>query len=155
MNFDTPLPLDDLIDLSMATLPAAWNIVRGHIHAVANERFEMTAEQFHIMRHISRGVNSVSQIAAAKRISPSAISQSVDILVNRGLILRSHDADDRRRITLALTPQGQKLLAEVFAETHAWLTERWQNLTPEQVETAMRGLTVLAEALDIHPSQTK
>jgi len=39
-------------------------------------------------------------------VSKQALSQSVDMLVDRGYLERGRDPRDRRRVTLALTPRG-------------------------------------------------
>src|SRR5271166_4829725 len=40
-------------------------------------------------------------------ISKQAVSQLIDIMVMRGYLERSADADDRRRMLLRLTPRGR------------------------------------------------
>ncbi len=73
-------------------------------------------EQFHILRHIRRGLGSVSELAEVKQISRSAISQAVDLLVERGLICRLQNAQDRRNIPLELTEAGNSLLDTIWGE---------------------------------------
>lgn len=143
--------LDELIDVYLLTVPSTWSIVRGQLHTVASEHYDISAEQYHILRHIYFGVNTVSQLANVKRISPSAISQGVDILVNRGFVSRTGDANDRRRIELELTPEGEKLLLAIFAETHARLSAQLQELDPQAMQTAIEGLKVLAEIFKLQP----
>jgi DNA-binding MarR family transcriptional regulator len=51
-------------------------------------------------------------LADGLEISPSAASQQVDKLVERGLLLRSEDPQDRRRLRLSLTSQGEEAAGE-------------------------------------------
>ena len=91
------------IEAFWSTIPPVWNRVRGNVRAIALENFDISVEQFHILRHIRRGLSSVSELAEVKQISRSAVSQAVDILVARGLICRRQNALDRRNIPLELT----------------------------------------------------
>lgn len=130
------------IDLFWETVPPLWNFVRSHIRAMATTQFDITVEQFHVLRHVRRGIGSVGELATAKGISRPAISQAVDILVNKGLLTRVQSTQDRRYVKLALTGEGNHLLDAVFKETRKWMKERMESLTAQQLES-------LAEAMDI------
>lgn len=51
-------------------------------------------------------------LADGLEISPSAASQQVDKLVERGLVGRSEDPQDRRRLRLTLTDSGEEAAGE-------------------------------------------
>ena len=91
------------IEAFWSTIPPVWNRVKGNVRAIAVDHYDISVEQFHILRHIRRGLTSVSELAQVKQISRSAISQAVDILVARGLICRRQNALDRHNIPLELT----------------------------------------------------
>lgn len=55
-------------------------------------------------------------LADGLAISPSAASQQVDKLVDRGLMCRAEDPQDRRRLRLKLTPQAEESIGE-YAHT--------------------------------------
>ena len=86
--------------------------------------FGISVEQFHILRHIRRGSGSVSELAEVRQISRPAISQAVDVLVDKGLILRSQSDTDRRYIRLELTPDGDRLLNAIFEKNRAWMARQ-------------------------------
>ena len=49
---------DDLhqaVETFWETFPPFWQRIRAHIRQVATEQFEISVEQFHILRHIRRG----------------------------------------------------------------------------------------------------
>lgn len=141
-----PLPaeqLEQVIDRFWETVPPLWNQVRAHIRAVAAAEFGLTVEQFHILRHIRRGVTSVSELATAKQISRPAVSQAVDGLVQRGLISRTPNLVDRRCVQLELTPAGNALLAAVFENTHGWMKEQLAGLTPGELAELLGALEAL------------
>lgn len=139
---------DQAIDRFWETVPPFWNIVRSHIRATATTNFDITVEQFHVLRHVRRGMGSISELATAKSISRPAISQAVDILVNKGLLTRVQSTQDRRYVELALTDAGSNLLDTVFKDTRAWMKERMHALTASELESITRGLEVMKKMLE-------
>src|SRR5512135_2334585 len=105
---------DQAIDRFWETVPPVWNFVRSHIRTTATENFDITVEQFHVLRYVRRGKDCMSELAAAKNISRPAISQAVDILVHKGLLARTQSTQDRRYVELSLTEAGNALLDAVF-----------------------------------------
>lgn len=139
-------PLQLAIDRFWETIPPTWHRVRGNLRQISTENFGITVEQFHILRHIRRGVTSVSELAEAKQISRSAISQSVDMLVEKGWITRQPDPSDRRYITLALTSSGEELLNAVFQQNRAWMRAKMAHLSPADLTMLTQALTILKTA---------
>ena len=135
------------IDRIWETLPPVWSLVRDHLRSIASEKFDISVEQFHILRHIRRGLTSVSELAEVKRISRPAISQAVDTLVEKNLLTRQQDAGDRRFVNLALTPGGEALLDQIFQENRAWMAARLASLGPEDLECMIHGLETLKTLL--------
>jgi DNA-binding MarR family transcriptional regulator len=131
------------IDRFWEVIPPLWNLVRENVRSIASEQFDISVEQFHILRHIRRGVTSVSDLAEAKGISRPAISQAVDLLVEKGLISRQQEKGDRRFVKLALTPAGDDLMAQIFKENRAWMASRLESLSPGDLECLVQGLQTL------------
>jgi len=95
--------LEQTLDSFWEIVPPLWGYIRAHIRAIATENFDISVEQFHILRFIRRGYGSVSSLASARNISRPAVSQGVDTLVRKGLVtrkrppLRGTGADIRRQ----------------------------------------------------------
>ena len=134
------------IDRFWESIPPVWNQIRGHLRSIAQEKFEISVEQFHVLRHIRRGIRSVSDLATVKQISRSAISQSVDGLVEKGLISRRPHANDRRFVELELTPSGDAMLNAIFDENRAWMIEKLSALTPEELAQMQQAFHLLKDA---------
>ena len=62
------------IDRFWETIPPLWGMIRTHIRGEATKNFDISVEQFHILRHVRRGTGSISELATAKNISRPAIS---------------------------------------------------------------------------------
>lgn len=134
MNINSKNLLRHAVEAFWETFPLFWHRVRAHIRQAAAEQFEITVEQFHILRHIRGGQCTVSDLAEAKNISRPATSQAVDMLVNKGLIVRAPDARDRRQIQLSLTDSGDALLDAIFEDTRQWMMQTLSPLSDEELQ---------------------
>jgi DNA-binding MarR family transcriptional regulator len=83
------------------------------------------------------------ELAARERVSPPAMTKHVDRLERDGLVARTQSAEDRRRVGVSLTEEGQRVLRRVRSRRTAWLAQRLRGLSPEElaaVEAAVEPL---------------
>lgn len=139
---------DQSIDRFWETIPPLWNFIRSHIRATATANFDITVEQFHVLRHVRHGIRSISDLAIAKNNSRPAMSQAVDVLVNKGLLTRVQSTQDRRYVELALTDMGNNLLDTVFKETREWMKQRMSELSADELETMTKAMEVMKKMLE-------
>lgn len=95
---------------------------------------------FHILHSGSCGVTDLGEHLG---VSSAASSQMLDRLVERDLILRSEDPNDRRGKQIALTEKGRQLLKEGVQARQDWMRDLAETLTPSEKETILAGLTLL------------
>jgi DNA-binding MarR family transcriptional regulator len=136
-------PSTILIEKFWESVPPAWRQTRSQIRHIAVEKFQMTEEQFQVLRRIRKGSASVSALAATSQTSRSAVSKAVDALVRRGYVSRSQDPDDRRNIPLSLTPEGQHVMDAIFAEAGTWILSRLECLNEDELESLLQGMESL------------
>jgi DNA-binding MarR family transcriptional regulator len=132
-----------VIESFWGTIPPVWNRIKGNIRDIAEEQYDIKVEQFHILRHIRQGLGSVSNLARVKQISRSAVSQAVDVLVERGLIRRRQDLRDRRNIPLELTASGNALLDTISEKNRAWMRAQMSSLSARDLNTLSRAMEIL------------
>jgi DNA-binding MarR family transcriptional regulator len=137
-----------LVEKFWETVPPSWFQTRARIRGAAAEQFGLTVEQFQVLRRIRRGFDSVSAIAEESRLSRPAVSKTVDGLVNRGLVARQTDQQDRRHIRLSLSSEGERVLMGIYAETNTWLEAQFATLTDSQRADLLRGLEALGEVMN-------
>jgi DNA-binding MarR family transcriptional regulator len=125
------------IDKFWECFPPVWHTLKAHIRHEAAENFNITVGQFHILRRIKNGTDSVSKLADDRHTSRPAISRSVDMLVNRGLVNRTHNPYDRRIVQLSLTEEGQSLMEEIFCNTRKWMAEKLSVLGDDEFEAIL------------------
>jgi len=77
---------------------------------VALAEYDVTAEQFGVLHAIYRGkATSPSELARLRYRHSAAITYTLDVLEKRKLLARKRSREDRRVITLQLTPAGTEV----------------------------------------------
>lgn len=141
-------PLDQAIDRFWETVPPLWSAIRAHIRAKATSEFDISVEQFHILRHVRRGTCSISDLATARNISRPAISQAVETLVQKNLLIRVQSKQDRRFVELALTQSGAALLETIFQDTRSWMKRLMGTLTINELENIAHAMDAMKQMVD-------
>jgi DNA-binding MarR family transcriptional regulator len=146
--------LRQVVEAFWESYPPFWRTIRSHIRNVAVDQFAISVEQFHILRHVRKGHGSVSELAQIQQISRPAISQAVDILVNKGLITRTQSSQDRRCVRLDLTSAGNDLLDAIFNHTRQWMMQVLAALDESELQNLLRSMDALKKILsgDLHDS---
>ena len=88
----------------------------------------------------------VGELAAQEHVSAPAMSNHVDRLERDGLAIRTPSPNDKRRVGLTLTAEGQRMLRRVRSRRTAWLASRLGKLDPNElasVEAAVEPLSRL------------
>jgi DNA-binding MarR family transcriptional regulator len=90
---------------------------------------------------------SLRELAAEERISAPALSGYVDRLEKAGLLARVRDENDRRRVGLALTDEGERLLRRVRARRTTWLADRLRGLDDDELAAVEAAIEPLGKLL--------
>jgi DNA-binding MarR family transcriptional regulator len=90
----------------------------------------------------------VGALATRERVSAPAVSNHVDRLERDGLVERTPSAEDKRRVGLTLTDEGQRVLRRVRSRRTAWLASRLGRLDPAELEAVAYAIGPLARLLD-------
>ncbi len=114
------------------------------------EQLGITARQATLLWLVKRRPGlSLAELATEEGISAPAMSGHVDRLERAGLLERVRSSDDRRRVGLRLTDEGERLMRRVRARRTTWLADRLKALDPtelEAIELAVPALMKLLEA---------
>ena len=90
----------------------------------------------------------VRELATLERMSAPGMSKYVGRLEAAGLILREPSGEDRRRVGLRVSGEGERVLRSVKSRRTAWLAARLQGLSEaelEAVDAAIEPLQVLID----------
>jgi DNA-binding MarR family transcriptional regulator len=108
------------------------------------EQLGITARQVTFLWLVKRSPGlSLAELAAEEGVSPPAMSGHVDRLERSGLLERVRSSDDRRRVGLRLTDDGERLLRRVRARRTTWLTQRLQALEENDLEAIEAAVPAL------------
>ena len=95
------------------------------------------------------GPASISDLAAAERMRPQSMAQTVSDLERAGLVSRRPDPDDGRRAFVELTAAGLELLRTTRARRETWLTEALEReLGPRERELLREAVALLDRIAD-------
>jgi DNA-binding MarR family transcriptional regulator len=102
-----------------------------------------------LMRLEREGPASTSDLAAAERMRPQSMAQTVRDLEDAGLITRRPDPSDGRRALLELTKAGLDALAAVSARRDSFLSRGIQHeLTAAERRTLSDAVALLRRLAD-------
>ncbi|WKG05106.1 MarR family winged helix-turn-helix transcriptional regulator [Mycolicibacterium sp. HK-90] len=99
----------------------------------------LTLSQLELLGEASRsGSTTPAEMGARLHVRAQSLTDSINELVRRGLIVRRPDDNDRRRQLIEITVEGTELLQADRAERDAWLhaTMR-ENLTDLEFDLLM------------------
>lgn len=138
----------DLSDLATPTLMRAARgtyarSIRAHLQAIGVN--DLPRNGAFILFGVSASGAAPGDLPGGLGVSKQAVSQAIDVLVNRGYLERHPDPSDRRRITLERTARGHEVVAAVERGTEAIDAQLAERLSPAGVEAMRAGLTALAE----------
>lgn len=105
---------------------------------------DVTLSQLSALATVARrGPVSLKELADVERISPPSMTRISTGLEERGLVVRTVDAADRRVARLAITESGRRLLEETRSRRDAYLAERLQALPAAELEALTHALPIL------------
>jgi DNA-binding MarR family transcriptional regulator len=90
----------------------------------------------------------VRELAALERMSAPGMSKYVGRLEAAGMIVREASDEDRRRIGLRVSPEGERVLRSVKSRRTAWLAARLRGLSEEELEAVDAAIEPLQELID-------
>jgi DNA-binding MarR family transcriptional regulator len=88
----------------------------------------------------------MSVIAGALGVSLATATGVVDRLVDRGLVVREGDPEDRRVVLCRLSNKGEKMLVGLWQLARKHAEMMFRSLSPEKLVAVREGLEALLEA---------
>jgi DNA-binding MarR family transcriptional regulator len=83
---------------------------------------------------------TAGELATAVGLSPGAVTTVLDRLEGRGFVSRTRDPDDRRRVTLTLTPEANRRAWEAYGPLGEMGGPMIAELSDEELEAVIRFL---------------
>jgi DNA-binding MarR family transcriptional regulator len=105
---------------------------------------------FRLLGILADHSRNLSELAVQQAVSLPTMSNSISVLVERGWVNRVPSQDDRRQVSLELTPEGRAVLVKMRSEAEARVAELLGQLSPEDLKSLAAGLAVLEKVLAAH-----
>jgi DNA-binding MarR family transcriptional regulator len=120
--------------------------LRREIHSLG-----VTGGQVSLLIQIQRtpGIG-VRELAQRERMSAPGMSKYIARLEAAGL-LRREELEDRRRVGIRLTEEGERVLRSVKKRRTAWLAARLRELDDDELEAVDAAIEPLARLLEVQP----
>jgi DNA-binding MarR family transcriptional regulator len=103
----------------------------------------------------NRGATTTGKLATALKVTPTNVTGIIDRLLEKDLITRIGDPDDRRVLVLRTTTKGDELVAELRQKRRERMTELFKNLSDKEAEIVAQGLKIMVKAIDAKQEETK
>jgi DNA-binding MarR family transcriptional regulator len=113
--------------------------------------FDISFSQMKALHHLHEEPTSVSvkQLGETLGLSLAAMSRAAEELVQRGLVNRTEDPDDRRIKRLCLTDQGRTLVQKMRELRMAGFEQFVATLTPKQQTQLVKALEPILARDDV------
>lgn len=110
--------------------------------------FGLSGARWQVMKVVERRPMTVSQIARRLGLQRQSVQRTVDNIVEQQLAELLPNVDHARASLVALSPEGQKVLASLHRRQQAWLDRCTRGLGRAELERTARALTDLAERVE-------
>jgi DNA-binding MarR family transcriptional regulator len=133
-----------------ALLAGELRVVLGQLMRRLRAEHGFPLSQGAVLGRLDReGPRSVSALAAAERVRPQSMAQTVGDLEADGLVARSPDPTDGRRALVSLTDAGRATLAADRDKRDGWLAQGIvQELTAQEQDVLARAVALLRRLVD-------
>ena len=128
-----------------APLASELRVVLGQLLRRLRAEHRFPISQGTVLGRLDReGPRAVSDLAAAERVRPQSMAQTVGDLEDDGLVERRPDPSDGRRASVSLTAAGREALEADRRHREGWLVKAIEEeLTPEERQTLGDSVSLL------------
>jgi DNA-binding MarR family transcriptional regulator len=135
----------DIVPPIMRTIRHKWK--KGPIGGVTNSQFRML---MFIQKHPGAPLLDVAEHLG---LTSPTTSTTIDELVCNQLVKRESSTEDRRKVALTLTDEGQNTLEEVFNHSRDQLASILSPLSQQELGTVFQALGLLEPLFTLHREQ--
>ncbi len=121
-----------------------------------HRRSGVTAQQRMVLRIVGHlGSVSAGMLSTLLHVHPGTLSAALRRLEGRGLLARQRAEDDARRVLIALTPLGERLLATSEGTVERAATQVLSESEPEFISSALLLMEQISRALESRQEPTR
>jgi DNA-binding MarR family transcriptional regulator len=134
-----------------AALASDLRLVLGQLMRRLRAEHTFSLSQGAVLGRLDReGPQGTVELAAAERVRPQSMGQTLAELEAQGSVARRPHESDRRRTVIELTDEGRRVLAEDRKRRVGWLAEAIErDFSPEEQEVLARALRLLSRLAEL------
>ncbi|HYN88954.1 MAG TPA: MarR family transcriptional regulator [Ardenticatenaceae bacterium] len=115
-------------------------------HELDEDRGLLTLTHLRVLGRARRHPGcSLGDMARAREVSLPTMSKMISGLVDKGLLTRQQDPENRRLVRIALTPEGEQLYLDILSRVQRRIAELLAGLAPGHRHSIVQALETLAE----------
>ncbi len=112
------------------------------------QELEVTASQGYILLALHEAESvSMNDLSGKMRLANSTMTRMVDQLVQKGMVIRASDDEDRRIVHIRLTAKGQDVRARLKNTLQDFFTQVLSNLPEDQRGEILHSLEILNQSI--------
>lgn len=135
--------------LLLDTLPGLMRAIASAMRQRCGDDDDIpTMVQLRMLAMLAARPWSLGELAAAHQVTPSSMSRTVDVLVQREWVARTPAPDDRRKVVLHLTPAGHAAHAAMIHAARDVAAALLAQLDAQDRARLYDGLCALRALLD-------
>lgn len=143
-------PDQSLTDEVLEVIPLVMRVIRKEFRSQRGPGFSVP--EFRSLAFINRNPGtSLGEVADHLGLEAPTASKLVEGLVQRGLLRREDDPQDRRRVRLTILPKGRAAIDKAYEHTRQFLAARLAHMNEEQRKLVLASLELLENAFTGDP----
>jgi DNA-binding MarR family transcriptional regulator len=155
-------PAENVVDLEMSTgadshmglrlwlrMLTTTNLVQAELRKRLRNEFDTTLPRFDLMAQLERHPEGLKMTELSRRLMVTGgnITGITDQLEKEGLVARDIDPNDRRSISVRLTPDGRALFDRMAVAHEQWVVEMFGGLDLDEKSRTHQKLGKLKQHL--------
>lgn len=131
----------------------AWMQVRQIVQAANFNRFQragLSATQFMTLNIIPQEGITLSGLARKLNLSAATLNETVNSLEERGLVSRTRDTVDARKVNISATPAGEEMQNSSSQDFHTFMSGLFEQMSKTRREGLLAGLEQIIKLSQQH-----
>jgi DNA-binding MarR family transcriptional regulator len=109
---------------------------------------ELSRTEAGVLSTLTDGPRRITELAATEALAQPTVTQLVDKLEGRGLVLRGRSGEDGRVVLVEISPSGREQLEELRAEIRANMREALVDLPDAELTELVHASETLGELIE-------
>jgi DNA-binding MarR family transcriptional regulator len=135
--------------IEQTIMQIGWLGQRHFMQLLADDRFDLTVPQFHTLLHLSYcdGECKMSDLARSTHQSAASLTGIVDRLLEKRLVERGRQNDDRRQVMVSATERGRAVLQAIKSARRAEMQAALTDIPPGEAAELLRLLDTMLDRM--------